>query len=152
MSDSPQIEASLYRFWVIPPDATDFEPLPALGTEVVGLPDGAFFLFDRKKREFNTSNPHDSRHTTLYSTFEDCRHAMIDRWLDDLRDATFNARHAASVIEHLRTIPTQSFPDVLPEVPEPQASQKEKTQEKVETAKVTAEPAKPPIAKGKGNA
>lgn len=152
MSDSPRIEAILYRFWVIPPDATDFEPLPALVTEVGGLPDGAVFLFDRKKREFNTSNPHDSRHTTLYPTFEECRHAMTAQWLDDLRDATLSARHAASVIEHLRTIPTQPFPDVLPEVSEPQASQEKEAQEKEATEpKVMAEPTKRPAVKGKSN-
>lgn len=133
----------------MPSDPKDLEPLPVLVADVRGLPNGALFLFDRKRREFNTNNPRDPRHTTLYHTFEECRHAMMTQWLDDLRDATFNARHAAGVVEHLRAIPTQSFPDVLPEVPEPQASQEEKAQEKVETAKVTV---KPSIAKGKSNA
>lgn len=140
MSDSVQAQANFRKFWVAPPCAGDFEPLPALVAEAEGLPDGAFFLFDRKKREFNTSDPRDSRHTVLYCTFEECRHAMMTEWLDYLRDATSNARHAAGVVEHLRTIPTQSFPDVLPEVPKTQVTQEEKAQEKEATGpKVTTE-------------
>ena len=149
MSDSAQAKTSPHRLWAVPSDPKDLEPLPVLVADVEGLPDGDVFLFDRKKQEFDTSAPRDPRHTTLYHTFEECRSAMMTQWLDDLRDATFNARHAAGVIEHLRTTPTRSFPDVLPEVSEPQASQKEEAQEKVETAKVTVRPS---IAKGKSNA
>lgn len=140
--------------WIIPFEPSDLEPLPVLVAELTGLPGSGLFLFDRKKGEFNTGDPRDSRDRALYSTFEECRHAMMAQWLDDLRDASFNARHAAGVIEHLRTIPTQSFPNVLREVPETQVIQEEKAQEKVETSrpKVTAEPAKHPPAKGKSNA
>lgn len=154
MSDSPQTEASLHKFWIVPSDPKDLEPLPALVTDVRGLPDGALFPFDRKKREFNTNDPHDSRLIELYSTFEECRHAMMAQWLDDLQDATFNARHAAGVVEHLRTIPTQSFPNVLREVSETQVTQEEKAQEKIETSKpkVTTEPVKHSPTKGKSNA
>lgn len=159
MSDSPQIEASLTAIprtaWVAHYNSTDFEPLPVLVTEVEDLPNGAvFFLFDRKKREFDMSVPRDPGHVTLYHTFEECRSAMIEQWSDSLSNINRNARHAASVIEHLRTIPTQSFPDVLPEVPEPQVTQEEKAQEKIETSKpkVTTEPVKHSPTKSKSNA
>ena len=76
---------------------------------------------------------------------------MIERWSDSLSNMNRNVRHVAGVIEHLRTIPTQSFPNVLPEVSEPQAFQ-EKTKEKEAAGqKVTAEPTKRPAVKGKSN-
>lgn len=154
MSDSPQIEASLHRFWIVPSDPKDLEPLPALVTDVRGLPDGALFLFDRKKREFDMSAPHDPGHVTLYRTFEECRSAMIEQWWDSFSNMNRNVRHAASVIEHLRTIPTQSFPNVLREVSETQVTQEKKAQEKIETSKpkVTAEPVKHSPTKSKSNA
>ena len=96
------------------------------------------------------SVPRDPGHVTLYHTFEECRSAMIEQWSDSLSNINRNARHVASVIEHLRTIPTQSFPDVLSEVSEPQTSE-EKNQEKVEAAKIVAEPTKRPAVKGKSN-
>lgn len=138
--------------WAIPADPGDLAPLPVLLFESKSHEGCDVFPFDRHDQRFDMDKPLDhTRALRLYSTFEECRSAMIEQWSNSLSNMNRNVRHVAGVIEHLRAIPTQPFPNVLPEVSEPQAFQEEKTQEKVETTKVTAEPAKRLTVKGKSN-
>lgn len=76
-------------------------------------------------------------HLATFDTFEQCRAAMIEARTEALHETREHARKLAASIEHVRTIPAASFPDVVREVPEAQQQQQEaEGQEKAQAQKV----------------
>jgi aminoglycoside phosphotransferase (APT) family kinase protein len=112
-------------------------PLPVL---VRGFNDIAFYY--RKKKCFgeiicNFIDPN----VVVYSTFEQCRAAMVEARTEALHETREHARKLAASIEHVRTIPTAPFPDVSREVPEAQQQQQEaERQEKAPAKEVAPKP------------
>jgi hypothetical protein len=119
MSDSAQ------QAWVIPLDPEDMAPLPVL---VRGFNDIAFYY--RKKKCFgeiicNFIDPN----VVVYSTFEQCRAAMIKARTQALHETREHARKLSASIEHIKFIPIAQFPNVSREVPEAQQQKAEGQQE-----------------------
>lgn len=101
MNESPQ------QVWVIPGHPGDMEPLPAL------LEDNQFALYDRRKKSFDPSK---FELCVPYNSFEECRAAMIAGRTEALNEARDFCRQLAASIEHIRTIPNATFPNVQREV------------------------------------
>ena len=118
MTDSTQ------RVWVIPEDPQDLAPLPALLINGINAR-----LFDRRKKMFGDLI--EFYLPSCYSTWEECRTAMIEGRIEAYNDTRAHAGVLARSIEHIRIIPAADFPDVLPEIPEAQHQepQEEKAQE-----------------------
>lgn len=98
--------------WIIPLDPEDMAPLPALL-----LADGRFSLYDRKRKCFDDPTalfPGSSGF--LFESFESCRQAMIEVRAQALQESQQHCRKLALSIEHIRTIPTATFPNVQREV------------------------------------
>lgn len=119
---------SIQQVWAIPLDPEDMAPLPALLRDFI---DVAFY--DRKKKCFGDfvelfPDP-------VFGTFEQCRAAIIEARTQALYETREHARKLAASIEHIRTIPTAQFPDVVREVPEAQ-QQKAEGQEKAQASEV----------------
>lgn len=155
---------SIEQAWVIPSNLDDMEPLPALFKNKTDI---AFY--DRKRKCFNDydrlpfvtealelcfddESPVPMRgmvaycsalDVLAYSTFEECRAAMIEARTAALKEAREHSRLLAASIEHIRTIPTAPFPDVIREVPE--AQQQEEAQEQKEAEAEQVKPAKPTL-------
>lgn len=115
-------EASLpaKQAWVIPTDPMDLAPLPALlrGEEIA--------IFCRKQKTFGAfSGPSLTLLCSVYTDFESCRLAMIEGRTQILRDTHDHAKYLAATIEHIRTIPTASFPNVEREVRKQEGQQEE---------------------------
>jgi hypothetical protein len=129
MTDTADIQPG----WVIPGDLSDMAPLPALLDRLTC----ETALYSRRGRIFGEFGRPAGR---VYPAFEDCRAAMMQARAEALREAREQARTLAAQIEHIRTIPSASFPDVIREVPEARSEevgQKEAGQEKAEPEEVT---------------
>jgi hypothetical protein len=132
------------QVWVMPPEPDDIAPLPALLHE---REDGLHLLafYDRRKKAFDTpiENPAWDHH----ATFEDCRAQMLIVKKGLLEQLHARTRETAQIIEHLRTIPTADFPDVIREVREAEQEQEEKAQgrqeEKAQAEQVKTDPKRP---------
>ena len=112
------------QVWIIPGDPSDMAPLPALlknGDQVA--------FYDRRKQAFG-SFVKDSIGFVLtegqsFSDFESCRAAMIAERSAMLEDLNKTCRDLAASIEHIKTIPTATFPNVSREVREQDQGQEE---------------------------
>lgn len=120
MTDSAQ------QVWVIPGDPNDLAPLPALQ-----LGERLFADYNRREKTFGDFYEH--LFLKAYSTFDECRAAMIEARTVAYDEARAHAGVLARSIEHIRNIPTQEFPHVVSEVRE--AEQQEPEEEKTEGQK-----------------
>jgi aminoglycoside phosphotransferase (APT) family kinase protein len=123
------------QVWIIPGDPSDMAPLPVLRRN-----DGFFAAYDRKTQTFgqfagmNWQVPRDDKGNVFYwPTFEECRAAMLAERSGLLEELNAQCRRLAASIEHTRTIPTATFPNVQREVREEQEQQ---GQEKAQAEKV----------------
>jgi hypothetical protein len=122
--------------WVIPSDPNDMAPLPALLNDLTY----ETALWSRRDRVFKRAGC--DLLSGTYDSFEDCRSAMIRARTDALNEARGHARVLAAQIEHIRTIPPATFPNVIREAPQEEAPQEEAKTEEAVTHKPEAEPAK----------
>jgi hypothetical protein len=143
MSDS--IEVIDQEVWIIPGDPSSMEPLPAIFRL------GQIALYDRKQQVLGRFSGY-SAGVALYATFEECRAAMLAERSELLEELNATCRELAASIEHTRTIPTQSFPNVQREVREEQQGQEKAQAEKVPDAGEKVKPAltQPPSRKTGG--
>jgi hypothetical protein len=152
MSDSEVIDQEV---WIIPGDPSDMAPLPVLRKS-----GGHFAVYDRRTQtfgEFIATNwlvPRDGKGNVPYwSTFEECRAAMLAERSGLLEELNATCRELAASIEHTRTIPTATFPNVQREVREEQQGQeKAQAEEKAPDAGEKVKPAlaQPPSRKAGG--
>jgi hypothetical protein len=151
MSDSEVIDQEV---WIIPGDPSDMAPLPVLRKN-----SGHFAVYDRRTQtfgEFIATNwlvpRDDKRNVPYWSTFEECRAAMLAERSGLLEELNAQCRELAASIEHTRTIPTQSFPNVQREVREEQQGQEKAQAEKAPDAGEKVKPAltQPPSRKTGG--
>ena len=143
MSDSEVIDQEV---WIIPGDPSNMAPLPAIFRL------GQIALYDRKQQVFGKFSGY-SAGVARYATFEECRAAMLAERSGLLEELNAQCRELAASIEHTRTIPTQSFPNVQREVREEQQGQeKAQAEEKVPDAGEKVKPAltQPPSRKTGG--
>ena len=142
MSDSEVIDQEV---WIIPGDPSDMAPLPAIFRL------GQIALYDRKQQVFGKFSGY-SAGVARYATFEECRAAMLAERSGLLEELNATCRELAASIEHTRTIPTQSFPNVQREVREGQQGQEKAQAEKVPDAGEKVKPAltQPPSRKTGG--
>ncbi len=112
------------QVWLIPPDLSDMAPLPALRRN------GDLFVYSRFLGEFpDEADPlADLNFHSRHGTFEECRAAMIKVYAELLDAHRQTCRDYAAAIQHLKTIPTQQFPNVIREARE--AEQVEEQAEK----------------------
>jgi hypothetical protein len=142
MSDSEVIDQEV---WIIPGDPSNMAPLPAIFRL------GQIALYDRKQQVFGKFSGY-SAGVARYATFEECRAAMLAERSGLLEELNATCRELAASIEHTRTIPTATFPNVLREVREEQQGQEKAQAEKVPNAgKEVKQPlAQPPSRKAGG--
>ena len=143
MSDSEVIDQEV---WIIPGDPSNMAPLPAIFRL------GQIALYDRKQQVLGRFSGY-SAGVALYATFEECRAAMLAERSELLEELNATCRELAASIEHTRTIPTATFPDVLREVREEQQGQeKAQAEEKAPDAGEKVKPAltQPPSRKTGG--
>lgn len=123
---------SIEKVWVVPEDPQDLAPLPALLIDGINVR-----LFDRHKKTLGDLI--EFYMPPCYSTWEECRTAMIEGRTRAFHDARAHAGVLARSIEHIRIIPAADFPDVLPEVPEAeQQERQEKEAQEQEEVKPSA--------------
>jgi hypothetical protein len=150
MSDSEVIDQEV---WIIPGDPSDMAPLPALLRPQPDDPN-LIAVYDRKQKEFSPFALAGWKHHPLYyfRTFEECRSAMIAERSELLEELNAQCRRLAASIEHTRTIPTATFPNVQREVREEQQGQEKAQAEKVPDAGEKVKPAltQPPSRKTGG--
>jgi hypothetical protein len=142
MSDSEVIDQEV---WIIPGDPSDMAPLPAIFRL------GQIALYDRKQQVFGKFSGY-SAGVARYATFEECRAAMLAERSGLLEELNATCRELAASIEHTRTIPTATFPNVQREVREEQQGQEKAQAEKVPDAGEKVKPAltQPPSRKTGG--
>jgi hypothetical protein len=142
MSDSEVIDQDV---WIIPGDSSDMAPLPAIFRL------GQIALYDRKQQVFSRFSEY-SAGVAHYATFEECRAAMLAERSGLLEELNATCRELAASIEHTRTIPTATFPNVQREVREEQQGQEKAQAEKVPDAGEKVKPAltQPPSRKTGG--
>jgi len=131
MSDSEVIDQDV---WIIPGDPSDMAPLPAIFRL------GQIALYDRKQQVFGKFSGY-SAGVARYATFEECRAAMLAERSGLLEELNATCRELAASIEHTRTIPTATFPNVQREVREEQQGQEKAQAEKVPDAGEKVKPA-----------
>lgn len=121
------------QVWMIPLDSSDMAPLPALYREEGGK---SFLRFyDRRAKVF--AGLLEGPILPVFDTFEECRAYMIKSRTGHLENLREEELCTVRAIEHLKTIPTAQFPDVIREVPEAQQGQQEaEGQEKAEAEEV----------------
>jgi hypothetical protein len=122
------------QVWIIPGDPNDMAPLPALKHG-----ETCFSDYNRRKQVFGDMYEHLFMPT--YNTFEECRAAMISLRTGTLEEANQYCRQLAASIEHIKTIPTATFPNVSREVRKDQGQEKAQEQEKAEGRQEEARPA-----------
>lgn len=110
--------------WVIPCDPSDMAPLPAIMEE-----GSRFAVYDRHKKEFGSM---ETQPYAPYDSFEACRAAMIAERSQALRAMQDESRQLAASIEHIRTIPNATFPNVQREVREQGQQEQQEAQERQE--------------------
>jgi hypothetical protein len=96
--------------WVIPDDYDDLAPLPALVDE-----DRKIAVYSRRERKFGDFLECDvevSPFGPAYSTFEECRTAMLNVRTQAYNKTREHARKLAASIEHIKIIPVAEFPSV----------------------------------------
>jgi hypothetical protein len=93
---------SVQQVWVIPSTLGDHAPLPALAK------DGLVAEYDRREQQFGGFYAYDF--LPFYSTFDECRLAMIERLAMHLASTRQIAHDVAATIEHVKTIPSTPFP------------------------------------------
>jgi hypothetical protein len=93
---------SVQQVWVIPSTLGDHAPLPALAK------DGLVAEYDRREQQFGGFYVYDF--LPFYSTFDECRLAMIETYTADLAHTREVVRDIAAKIEHVKTIPSTPFP------------------------------------------
>jgi hypothetical protein len=140
------------QVWIIPSDPSDMAPLPALLRPQPGDLD-LIAVYDRKRKEFSRFVPNSSaRHLFAevkprkavldFRTFEECRAAMLAERSGLLEELNATCRELAASIEHTRTIPTATFPNVQREVrQEQQGQEKAQPEEKAPNASEKVKPA-----------
>lgn len=131
MNDSEVIDQEV---WIIPGDPSDMAPLPAIFRL------GQIALYDRKQQVFGKFSGY-SAGVARYATFEECRAAMLAERSGLLEELNATCRELAASIEHTRTIPTATFPNVQREVREEQQGQEKAQAEKVPDAGEKVKPA-----------
>lgn len=131
MSDSEVIDQEV---WIIPGDPSDMAPLPAIFRL------GQTALYDRKQQVFGKFSGY-STGVARYATFEECRAAMLAERSGLLEELNATCRELAASIEHTRTIPTATFPNVQREVREEQQGQEKAQAEKGPDAGEKVKPA-----------
>jgi hypothetical protein len=133
------------QVWIIPGDPSDMAPLPAIFRL------GQIALYDRKQQVFGKFSGY-SAGVARYATFEECRAAMLAERSELLEELNATCRELAASIEHTRTIPTATFPNVQREVREEQQGQEKAQAEKVPDAGEKVKPAltQPPSRKTGG--
>jgi len=108
------------QVWIIPSNPADMAPLPALKLDETHFSD-----YNRRKELF--SEPYEHLFLPTYDTYEECRMAIISLRTKTLEEANQYCRQLAASIEHIRTVPIATFPNVKREVRE-QGQQQEKAQ------------------------
>lgn len=101
---------SLQKVWVIPYDHDDLAPLPALLNE-----NRKIAVYNRREREFANFLECDVEvclFWPVYSTFDECRTAMINVRTQAYNETREHARKLATSIEHIKIIPVAEFPSV----------------------------------------
>jgi hypothetical protein len=126
--------------WIIPGNPSDMAPLPALKNGE------ALAFYERRTQTFGDFVKDPFAAISTYSDFESCRAAMIVERSAMLDDLNKTCRDLAASIEHIRTIPTATFPNVSREVRE-QGQQKEEAKAQEETKAKEVKPA-PELKKG----
>lgn len=125
------------QVWIIPGNPSDMAPLPAL------LKDGDQIAFyDRREQAFGSFVKDPFAAIDFYSDFESCRAAMIAERSAMLEDLNRTCRDLAASIEHIKSIPTATFPNVGREVREQDQGQEEaQKQEEAEGQRQEVRPA-----------
>lgn len=121
------------QVWMIPlTDSGDIAPLPALYREE----NGKSFLrfYDRRTKVF--AGLLESPILPVFDTFEECRAYMIECKTGHLEHLRSEELDTVRAIEHLKSIPTAQFPDVIREVSEAERQEKAEGQEKAEAEEV----------------
>jgi hypothetical protein len=126
--------------WIIPEDPSDLAPLPALRHD-----ETHFSTYNRRKQVFGEVFEHLFMPT--YDTFDQCRAAMVDLLTGTLEESNKHCRWLAQSIEHIKTIPTATFPNVSREVREQGQQEEAKAQAQEETKAKEVKPA-PELKKG----
>jgi hypothetical protein len=129
-------EKTEQQVWIIPGNPEDMAPLPLLLRE----PNQVLF-YDRKSQQFSLDTSENLAFALTgclsFPDFESCRAAMIAERSADLEKLNRHCRQLAQSIEHIKTIPAATFPNVSREVREQGQQQKEaKAQEKAEAEEV----------------
>jgi len=92
---------SAQQVWVIPTDPEDRAPLPALHME------GNIAFYDRQERRFR---PFNYGSTPFYTTFDECRLALVGCLTEELNESRQRSYDLAAAVEHVKMIPTVPFP------------------------------------------
>jgi hypothetical protein len=135
---------SVERFWAIPLDPNDMEPLPVFIDEQSECWD-----YNRNTRKFEFAGEFYLNFGDCYPTFEECRAAMIEGRTQALDESREHSRYLAASIEHIRSLPHAQFPDVIREVRE--APQEEAEGQEEAKAEETVAP-QPEVEPAKGEA
>jgi len=93
---------SVQQVWACPVILGDHAPLPALAK------DGLVALYDRREQRFGDFCHYDF--LPLYTTFDECRLAMVEQLTMHLTETRQAVRDIAATIEHVKTIPSTPFP------------------------------------------
>lgn len=116
------------QVWIIPGDPSDMAPLPALKKGE------ALAFYERRTQTFSDFVRDPFAAISTYSDFESCRAAMIAERSAMLEDLNKTCRQLAASIEHIKTIPTATFPNVSREVREQDQGQGQEEAQKQEEA------------------
>ena len=114
------------QVWVIPGNPIDMAPLPALRNGE------ALAFYERRTQTFGDFVKDPFAAISTYSDFESCRAAMIAERSAMLEDLNRTCRDLAASIEHIKTIPTATFPNVSREVREEGQQEEAQKQEEAE--------------------
>jgi hypothetical protein len=120
--------------WIIPGNPSDMAPLPVLKKGE------ALAFYERRTQTFGDFAKDPFAAISTYSDFESCRAAMIAERSAMLEDLNKTCRDLAASIEHIKTIPTATFPNVSREVREQGQQEEAKTQEETKAEEVKPAP------------
>jgi hypothetical protein len=134
---------SVERFWAIPFDPNDMEPLPVFIDEQSECWD-----YNRNTRKFEFAGEFYLNFGDCYPTFEECRAAMIEGRTQALKEARKHAHELAASIEHIRSLPHALFPNVIREVPEAPQEEAQGQEEAKAAEAVTPQPEAEPAKAG----
>jgi hypothetical protein len=120
--------------WIIPGNPSDMAPLPVLKKGE------ALAFYERRAQAFGVFVKDPFAAISTYSDFESCRAAMIAERSAMLEDLNKTCRELAASIEHIKTIPTATFPNVSREVREQGQQEEAKAQEETKAEEVKPAP------------